>query len=74
MTHTHRFQIFEKIAFSFVVMAAAACTTFIAYERSPDVRRALHVGAEILRYSGQYSYASYACSTPAADACGQLPN
>lgn len=67
---THRFQVFERIAFSLVVLSAAACSAFIAYERCPDVKQVLQVGEKVLRYSGQYAYV---CATPAADTCGQLP-
>ncbi|NML97362.1 hypothetical protein HHL24_05270 [Paraburkholderia sp. RP-4-7] len=66
----HRFQLLEKIAFSLVCWSAAACSAFIAYERCPDIKVVLHVGEEVLRYSGQYSFV---CATPAADACAQLP-
>ncbi|MFM0740666.1 hypothetical protein PQQ51_25775 [Paraburkholderia xenovorans] len=65
-----RFQLFEKIAFSVVCWFAIACSAFIAYERCPDIKIALHVGAEALRYTGQYSFA---CAAPAADVCAQLP-
>ncbi len=65
-----RFQLFEKIAFSLVCWSAAACSTFIAYERCPDIKVVLHVGEEALRYSGQYSFA---CATPAVEACAQFP-
>jgi hypothetical protein len=67
---THRFQLFEKIAFSLVCWSAAACSAFIAYERCPDIKVILHAGKEVLRYSGEYSMA---CATPTVDACGQLP-
>jgi hypothetical protein len=67
---THRFQLFEKIAFSLVCWSAAACSAFIAYERCPDIKVVLHAGEEVLRYSGQYSFA---CAAPAADVCAQFP-
>jgi len=66
---THRFQLLEKIAFSLVCWSAAACSTFIAYERCPDIKVVLHVGEEVLSYSGKFSYA---CATPVVDACTQL--
>ncbi|AXE92589.1 hypothetical protein ACTJLC_22445 [Paraburkholderia sp. 22099] len=66
----HRFQLFEKIAFSLVCWSAAACSAFIAYERCPDIRVVLHASKEVLRYSGEYSFI---CATPVADACAQLP-
>jgi len=65
-----RFQLIEKIAFSFVCLAAATCTAFIAYESSPDVRFGLQEGKELFIKSGQYSYA---CATTANDPCGQFP-
>ncbi|WP_345810733.1 hypothetical protein AAGS40_07900 [Paraburkholderia sp. PREW-6R] len=67
---THRFQLLEKIAFSLVCWSAAACSAFIAYERCPDIKVVLHVGEKVLRDSGQYAYV---CTTPAADACAQMP-
>lgn len=67
---TPRFQLYEKIAFSLVCWSAAACSTFIAYERCPDIKVVLHVGERVLRESGQYSFV---CATPVADACAQLP-
>ncbi len=67
---TPRFQLIEKIAFSLVCWSAAACSAFIAYERCPDIKVVLHAGEEVLRYSGEYSFA---CATPATDVCGQLP-
>jgi hypothetical protein len=67
---TPRFQLFEKIAFSLVCWSAAACSAFIAYERCPDIKVVLHAGAQVLRYSGQYSLG---CAAPTADVCGQVP-
>ena len=66
----HRFQLFEKIAFSLVCWSAAACSAFIAYERCPDIKVVLHASEAALRYSGQYSLA---CAAPATDVCAQLP-
>ncbi|MFT4066220.1 hypothetical protein [Paraburkholderia sp.] len=66
----HRFQLLEKIAFSLVCWSAAASSAYIAYERCPDIKVALHDGEKILSYSGQYAFA---CTTPAADVCAQLP-
>ena len=66
----HRFQLFEKIAFSLVCWSAAACSAFIAYERCPDIKVVLHAGEEVLRDSGQYSFV---CASPVADTCVQLP-
>ncbi len=66
----HRFQLLEKIAFSMVVFSAAVCSSFIAYERSPDVQLVVSTGKEVLRYSGKYGFA---CASPYADACAQFP-
>lgn len=66
----HRFQLFEKIAFSLVCWSAAACSAFIAYERCPDIKVVLHAGEQVLSYGGQYSLA---CTEPAANVCEQLP-
>jgi hypothetical protein len=65
-----RFQLFEKIAFSFVCLIAAMCSAFIAYESSPDLRYELHAGKELVLKSGQYSYA---CAATAYDPCNQFP-
>jgi hypothetical protein len=67
----HRFQFLEKIAFSMVVMSAVFCSSFIAYERCPDVQVALSAGKEVLRYSGEYGFA---CASPYVDACAQFPS
>jgi hypothetical protein len=66
----YRFQIFEKIAFSLVVLSAVACSAFIAYETSPDVRQALHAGKTALQWSGEYSFV---CASPVTDACANFP-
>lgn len=66
----HRFQLLEKFAFSIVVMLAAACSSYIAWESSPNLRDNLEVGKELFLKSGQYSYA---CATMAADPCAQFP-
>ncbi|HEY1611287.1 MAG TPA: hypothetical protein VGG24_18635 [Paraburkholderia sp.] len=65
-----RFQVIEKIAFSFVCLAAAMCSAFIAYEQSPDVRVGLHAGKELVIKSGQYSYG---CAAAVSDPCAQFP-
>ncbi|MGF7133448.1 hypothetical protein P3T40_004939 [Paraburkholderia sp. EB58] len=66
----YRFQVFEKIAFSLVVLSAVACSAFIAYETSPDVRQVLHAGKTALQWSGEYSFA---CSAPVTDTCANFP-
>jgi hypothetical protein len=65
-----RFQIIEKIAFSFVCLAAATCSAFIAYQSSPDLRYEVHQGKELFIKSGQYSYA---CAAATNDPCAQFP-
>jgi len=65
-----RFQLIEKIAFSFVCLAAATCTAFLAYEQSSDVRLGVQQGKELFIKSGQYSYA---CATTTSDPCAQFP-
>ena len=65
-----RFQILEKIAFSFVCLAAAICTAFIAYEQSPEIRSGFHAGKELVIKSGQYSYA---CAAAVSNPCAQFP-
>ncbi|PXW18353.1 hypothetical protein [Paraburkholderia caballeronis] len=65
-----RFQLLEKIAFSFVCLAAAVCTAFIAYESSPDLRLELANGKALFLKSGEYSYA---CATVVNDPCAQFP-
>lgn len=43
----HRFELLERIAFSMLVCSAVACSTFIAYEKSPDFRDAAHTVARM---------------------------
>ncbi|HZZ10589.1 MAG TPA: hypothetical protein VFE79_07840 [Paraburkholderia sp.] len=64
-----RFQLFEKIVFSLVCWAAAACSAFIAYERCPEIKVVLHASAQVLSYSSQYSFM---CASPTTDTCTQL--
>ncbi|MFD1555484.1 hypothetical protein ACFSHT_07540 [Paraburkholderia silviterrae] len=66
----HRFQLLEKFAFSIVVLLAVMCSSYIAWESSPNLRDNLEVGKELFMKSGQYSYA---CATVAADPCAQFP-
>ena len=66
----YRFQIFEKIAFTLVVLSAVACSAFIAYETSPEVRQVLHAGKTALQWSGEYSFV---CASPVTDACANFP-
>ncbi|MDR3100535.1 MAG: hypothetical protein LBV73_26175 [Paraburkholderia sp.] len=67
---SHRFQLLEKFAFSIVVLFAVMCSSYIAWESSPNLRDNLEVGKELFMKSGQYSYA---CATVAADPCAQFP-
>jgi len=53
-----------------VVLSAVACSAFIAYETSPDVRQVLHAGKTALQWSGEYSFA---CSAPVTDTCANFP-
>lgn len=66
----HRYQVFEKFAFSIVVLFAATCSSYIAWETSPDLRANVQVGKELFLKSGEYSYA---CSAVVADPCAQFP-
>jgi hypothetical protein len=66
----HRFQVLERIAFSLVVLSAAACSAFIAYETSPGVRQVLHAGKTALQWSGEYSFV---CASPLTNACANFP-
>ena len=64
-----RFQVIERIAFSLVVLSAVLCSGFIAYESSPDVQAAVKVGENVMRYTGDYSFA---CASPMNSPCAQL--
>jgi hypothetical protein len=52
------------------VLSAVACSAFIAYETSPDVRQVLHAGKTALQWSGEYSFV---CASPVTDACANFP-
>ncbi|BCF97071.1 hypothetical protein PPGU19_016400 [Paraburkholderia sp. PGU19] len=65
-----RFQIFERIAFSLVVMSAVLCSGYIAWETSPGFQDAVHASAAAVRWSGDYSFV---CASTATNACDQLP-
>ncbi|CAB3786822.1 hypothetical protein LMG28688_02349 [Paraburkholderia caffeinitolerans] len=67
---SHRFQLLEKFAFSIVVLFAVTCSSYIAWESSPDLRANVAVGKELFLKSGQYSYA---CATVSGDPCAQYP-
>ncbi|QGZ62047.1 hypothetical protein [Paraburkholderia acidisoli] len=68
MPHEHH--ILEKVAFSFVCLFAAMCSSYIAWESSPDLRENFQVGKELFLKSGEYSYA---CATTISDPCAQFP-
>jgi hypothetical protein len=61
----HRYQVFEKIAFSLVVLSAIVCSSFIAYENSPDLRNAVQVTTS-LDWAADYSAV---CISPATNPC-----
>jgi hypothetical protein len=66
----YRFRIFEKIAFSLVVMFALGCTTLIAYESNPEPFQAsMQYGKDALRWTGEYSMS---CAALPNDTCGRL--
>lgn len=64
-----RFQLFERIAFSLVVLAALLCSAFIAYESSPEFRFGLHEGKELVLKSTEYSYM---CASAMSQPCAQM--
>ncbi len=66
----HRYQFLEKIAFTLVVLSAVTCSSFIAWESSPDLRANFQQGKDLFLKSGEYSYA---CATVATDPCAQFP-
>jgi hypothetical protein len=73
----HRYQVFEKFAFSLVVLFAVMCSGYITWESSPSFRDNVHQGRELLRKSGEYQYdytSSYACTSTqlAAGPCAQF--
>lgn len=65
----HRYQLLEKFAFSLVVLFAVMCSSYIAWESSPDLRENVQQGKELFLKSGQYTYA---CGTAADDPCPQF--
>jgi hypothetical protein len=50
----HRYRILEKLAFASVTICAAACSTYVAYETSPEVRSQLQFGKYLFLRSGEY--------------------
>jgi hypothetical protein len=66
----YRFRVFERIAFTLVVMFALGCTVLIAYENNPEpFRNGLQYGKDALQWTGQYTMA---CAAPESDACERL--
>lgn len=70
ITMPHQYQLLEKFAFSLVVLFAVMCSSYIAWETSPNLRDNFQVGKELFLKSGEYSYA---CATTTADPCAQFP-
>lgn len=64
----HRFQLFERIVFSLVVLSAVMCSTFITYERCPELKIAFQREAEILAQSEGYAFD---CTSVADAPCTQ---
>ncbi|APR35820.1 hypothetical protein [Paraburkholderia sp. SOS3] len=65
----HQYQVFEKIAFSLVVLSAVVCSSFIAYESSPELQYAVAV-TEKLDWTANYAAV---CVSPMATACTEYP-
>jgi hypothetical protein len=63
----HRYQIFERIAFSLVVLSAVVCSSFLAYESSPELQNAVKV-TKSLNWTADYSAM---CVSPMTSACTQ---
>ncbi|MCA8378888.1 hypothetical protein LGN22_08320 [Burkholderia cenocepacia] len=64
-----RFQTLEKFVFSLVVMSAVVCSAFLAYERHPEIKIALHEGEVLMRESAKYSVI---CSPSKVDPCVEM--
>jgi len=59
----HRFQVFEKFAFSLVVMFAVMCSGYITWENSPNFRDNVEQSEVLLSKTSTYEYTySYACT------------
>ncbi|CAB3772915.1 hypothetical protein [Paraburkholderia humisilvae] len=65
----HQYQVFERIAFSLVVLSAVVCSSFIAYESSPGLQNAVKV-TKSLDWTADYSAV---CISPATSPCTQFP-
>ncbi|TDY39073.1 hypothetical protein BX592_12877 [Paraburkholderia rhizosphaerae] len=65
----HRYQVFERIAFSLVVLSAVVCSSFIAYENSPGLQNAVKV-TKSLDWTADYSTV---CVSPMTGPCAGYP-
>ena len=65
----HRYQLLEKFAFSLVVLSAVMCSSYIAWESSPDLRENVRESRALVLKSGEYSYD--ACVPTATNSCTQ---
>lgn len=65
----HRYQVLEKIAFSLVCLSAALCSSFIAYENSPDLQDAVKA-TKSMNWVADYSAV---CVSPTTTPCEQFP-
>jgi hypothetical protein len=66
----HRYQLLEKFAFSLVVLSAVVCSSYIAWENSPDFRENFQESRELVLKSGEYTYD--ACVPTATNSCAQF--
>ncbi len=69
ITMPHQFQVFERIAFSLVVLSAVVCSAFIAYESNPEVKSAVEATKNI-NWAADYSAV---CTSPLTNPCAQFP-
>jgi hypothetical protein len=65
----HPYPVLEKIAFSLVVLSAVVCSSFIAYESSPELQNAVKV-TESLNWTADYSAV---CVSPTTSPCTEFP-
>lgn len=65
----HRYQLLEKIAFSFVVLSAVMCSSYIVWESSPDLRQNFQQGKDLFLKSSEYTYT---CTTVSGSTCPQF--
>lgn len=64
----YRFQLFERIVFSLVVLSAATCSAFVVYERCPEIRLGLQAAEAVLSQSGAFLFQ---CAPAMDGACAQ---